>query len=157
MISLNDLTEMDRTRRDGLQIGRDGRYGTGRDALLTDDTARSGEVEPKGFGIEAEGFRRANAGAEAAVDATVFIDEDFLAGQGDLNIEAPHPVHGGIEFVDIAGELHHHFADLVGSNLGADNAGGDVEVLGKAIGDRHLDGASGEGEGDAFFHGGSRE
>lgn len=121
--------------------------------MFADDTARSGEVEFEGLRVEGEGFGGANPGAKAAVNAEVFVDGDFAAGEGDGDVVRSHPVEGGVELVDVAGEFDDEGADLVGGDLGADDAGGDVEVFGESVGDGGVDVAFGEGEGDSLFHG----
>lgn len=87
------------------------------------------------------------------MDAEVFIDGDFAAGEGDVDVLGAHPVDRGIEGINVTGQFNDEFADLIRGDLGADDVGGDVEVFGEAVGDGHLDVAAWEGEGDALFHG----
>ncbi len=121
--------------------------------MLTDDATRSGEYEHGRFRVQGQGFGGTNPGAESAVDAEFIINGDFATGEGDVDVLGAHPVDRRIKGIDIAGEFDDEFADLVRGDLGADDVGGDVEVLGEAVGDGHLDVAAWEGEGDALFHG----
>ncbi len=86
------------------------------------------------------------------MDAEIFVDGDFAAGKGNVDVLGAHPVDRGIQGVNVSRQLHHEFPDLVRGDLGADDVGGDVEILGQSVGDGHLDIAAGEGEGDTFFH-----
>ncbi len=87
------------------------------------------------------------------MNAEIFVDGDFAAGEGDVDVLGTHPVDRSVEGVDVTRKFDDQFADLVGGDLGADDVGGDVEVFGEAVGDGHLDVAAWEGEGDALFHG----
>ena len=59
---------------------------------------------------------------------------------------------GGIELINVAGELHHHGAALIGSDLRPQNLGGDVEFNSQPIGDRLMHRLAREMQGDAALH-----
>lgn len=126
--------------------------GTGGNTLLTDDAARSHELQLEGLGMKIEGFRGANAGTEAAVHTNIFIDDNFPTRKGHAHILRSHPINGGFKFINIPQEFHHQLAHLIRGHLGADNIGRHVEFLRQAVGNRHLHRASGKGERDSFFH-----
>jgi len=60
----------------------------------------------------------------------------------------------GGEIIDVAGELHHHGAALIRSDLGPQDLRRDVEFHGQPIGNRLVHGLAREVEGDAALHAG---
>jgi len=102
--------------------------------------------------LELQGSTGTDTRADAAVDAAQGIDADFSRGPVDSQPLALQPELGGIKFVNVAGELHHHGAELVGRHLSPQNLGGHIKVHGEPIGDRLVNRLSGEMEGEAPFH-----
>jgi hypothetical protein len=133
---------------------RDDRTGrAGGHTLFTDDAARSRKHQHRRLRVQRQRLRRTDTRAESTVDTEILINGNFAAGKRHIDILGAHPVDRRIEGINIAGEFHDEFAHLVRRNLGTDNIGRNVEILGQPVGDRHLNVATGEGEGDAFFHG----
>lgn len=77
---------------------------------------------------------------------------DFARSPVNAQPLALQPELGSIEFVDVAGKLHNHGAELVGRHLGPQNLGGDIKIHGEPIGDRLVDRLSGKMKGEAPFH-----
>jgi hypothetical protein len=133
---------------------RDDRTGrAGGHTLFTDDAARSGKYQHCRLRVQRQRLRRTDARAESTVDTEILINGNFAAGKRHIDVLGAHPVDRRIKGINIAGEFHDELAHLVRRNLGTDNIGRNVEILGQSVGDGHLNVATGEGEGDTFFHG----
>ena len=91
----------------------------------------------------------ADAAADAAVDAAAGINPDLPRGTIETQPLSLKPLLRCGEIIDVAGELHHHGAALIGSDLGAENLGGNVKVHRQPIGDRLMHRFAGEMQGDA--------
>ena len=104
-----------------------------------------------GRGLSAEGAAGTDAGADAAVDATITIDVDLTLGPVQTEAQGLQPVFCRIQFIDVTGELHHHGAALIGSDLCSQDLGGNIEINGKPIGDRLVNRLAGEVQGQTPF------
>jgi hypothetical protein len=134
-----------------LEVGGNGSDGTGRNTLLTNDTAGAGEMEAK-LPVQGECLGGANPGAEATVYTAVRINEDFPATVGNLNAAIAQPCQRRRQLIHIPGQFHHQLAHLIGSDLRPDDVGSNIKVLGQAVGDGHVYHLAGKGEGDPLFH-----
>ena len=148
-----DLLWLNPSRQLNLETRHDRTGWASRYTLLTDNAPRSGKNQHRRFGVQGQRLGGTDARTESAVNAKVFVDGNFAASKGDVDILGAHPFYGGIKGIDIARKFHHQLPDLVGGNLGADDIGCNVEILSQSVGDGHLDIAAGEGQGDSFFHG----
>ncbi|MEY3767658.1 MAG: hypothetical protein RLZZ11_728 [Cyanobacteriota bacterium] len=61
---------------------------------------------------------------------------DLARGTIDPQTLGFQPLLGRGQIVDVAGELHHHGAALIGRDLGPQDLGGDIELHRQAVGDR---------------------
>ena len=86
------------------------------------------------------------------MNTAVLVDDDFPVNQRHFNVVSAHPVDGFVELIDIARELYQKLTDLIWGDVSSVDISSNVEVFGEPIGNRHVDGAFGEGEGEALFH-----
>lgn len=85
---------------------------------------------------ELKRFAGAHTRAQAAIDAAHGIDAKLPRGAIQPEPLTLKPLLGSIELIDVAGELNHHGAALIGRHLRPQDLGGHIKVNGQPVGER---------------------
>ncbi len=121
------------------------------DALLAHQTALGSKFQLPSRRANAQSPTGAHTRADAAIDAGPWIDLDLTRSPIEAEPLTFQPRLSGSQFIDVPGQLHHHGAALVGSDLGPEDLGRDIKIDGQPIGDRLMHRFPREMQGEAPF------